>query len=311
MKKTKIYFPLIILIYITFVSFFHMNEIVSLTLQTKDQVVNQLLPALFPFMLIITICQKIGIIQLLAFFIQFISIPIFNISGNCLSIYLFSLLCGYPTNAKMINNAYNLKQINLSEAKLLLKTAHHGSLSFIIFFIGIQLFNNIKIGILLEICHLLPTLIYLIMAKKEKSDYIKWCTSWYIYSSNIYNHQIFNIIKTSLTECLYAFIYIFGFMLVSKVSLISLGHLFNQNSLIYFAGYLEFSSGIIQISQSISNLNIKLLMIISYISFGGLSVFLQIFQLLDYKIISFKNYFIFRIYHALISTIILLIFIIH
>lgn len=311
MKKTKIYFPLIILLYITFLSFFHMNEIMTLTLQTKNQVINQLFPTLFPFMLMITICQKIGIIQLLGYLLQFISVPLFNISGNCLSIYLFSILSGYPTNAKMIYNAFSLNQITKQESDLLVKCAHHSSLSFVFFFIGIQLFNSIKIGILLEICHLLPTFLYLILSKKNKATYQKWCTSWYTYSSNIYNHQLFNIIKTSLKECLIAFTYIFGFMLICKISLISLRHLFNENLLMHLAGYLEFSSGTIQLVQYQPQLMIQLLMILSYISFGGVSVFLQVYQLLDTSAINFKNYLFFRIYHALFSTLLLFIYLIY
>lgn len=301
MKKTKLYLILFIIIYISILSFFHMNDIVMITKEVKDMILNQLFPTLFPFMLIITICQKIGMIQLIGFFIQFISKPLFHLSGNALSIYLFSILSGYPTNAKMIANAYTLKQINLQEVDILSKCAHHGSFSFIVYFIGIGIFNDIKVGILLEIAHILPTLCFLLFTRKNNIKKMTWCEAWYPFSSNIYQKQVFDIVKSSLKECMFAFIYIFGFMLVCKVSLISLSHLFNPLIITFLNGCLEFSSGIILFSNTSFSYSIKLMMIVFYLSFAGMSVFLQIFQLMDETPFHIKNYLIFRCYHALIS----------
>lgn len=279
-----------------------MNEIISSTKEVKDMIFNQLFPTLFPFMLIITICQKVGMIQLFAFILQFISIPIFKLSGQTLSIYLFSILSGYPTNAKMINNAYELKQINDNEANLLIKTAHHGSFSFIVYFIGVQLFHDIKIGLIFELCHILPTFLYLILSKKHTVHQMTWCEAWYPFSSSVYQHQIFNIIKISVKECVLAFIYIFGFMLICNISLITFSHLFSPNILVYLNGLLEFSSGIIAFNNTPYSYTIKVIMIILFLSFGSISVFLQVYQLLDKVPFHFKDYFLFRCFHALASS---------
>ncbi|WP_041139621.1 hypothetical protein [Beduini massiliensis] len=308
MKKTKIYLILSIILYISFLSFFHMSDIVSITKEVKDMIINQLFPTLFPFMLIITICQKVGMIQLIAFFLQFISRPLFRVSGNALSIYCFSILSGYPTNAKMISNAYSLKQIDEREADLLVKVAHHGSFSFIVYFVGMTIFHDIRIGFILELAHILPTLIYFLISSKGKSQKMTWCNAWYPFSSTIYQHKIFDIIKDSLKECMIAFIYIFGFMLVCKVSLISLSHLFNSQIILFLNGALEFSSGIILFNGSAYSYHIKLLMSVFYLSFGGLSVFLQVYQLMDHTPFHFKSYLFFRCFHALASTFLVFIY---
>ncbi len=307
MKKTKIYLILFIIVYISFLSFFHMSDIVNTTSEIKDMILNQLFPTLFPFMLIITICQKIGILQLLAFFLQFISRPLFKISGHILSIYLFSILSGYPTNAKMISNAYHLKQINKEEVSLLLKCAHHGSFSFIVYFIGIGIFNDIKIGFIIELCHILPTFFYLLLSHKPNNKKLSWCEAWYPFSSTVYHHQIYDIVKESLKECIMAFIYIFGFMLVCKISLISFSHLFSLNIIVFLNGLLEFSSGIILFTQSQYAYFIQLLMIVFYLSFGSLSVFLQVIQLIHPIPIRLKSYVLFRFFHACTSCVLMFI----
>ena len=47
------------------------------------------------------------------------------------SIYFISFFCGYPTNVKMIKEAYTLKYINDSELQHLLSIASFASISFI------------------------------------------------------------------------------------------------------------------------------------------------------------------------------------
>lgn len=309
MKTLKNYLFLIIIILFFFFIFTNMKMIMNLTQVTKNQISDQLFISLFPFMLIITICQKLGIISLFAYFLQFVSIPLFKISGHCFSIYLFSLLSGYPTNAKMIQNAYLENHINLNEVNFLIKTAHHSSFSFILLVVC-QSFSNQMI-LVTFVCHIFPTLIYLIVSHKQKPIIISFNQCVQLYTKNVKINNLFIIIQTSIKECILTFIYIFGFVFISKTILAYINTFFNPYISFYLLGYLEISSGVLLISQNSINQILKQCLLVSYISFGSLSVFMQINQILTSIPFSFKSYFTFRCYHSFLSSFMMFIYLIH
>ena len=69
------------------------------------------------------------------------------------SLYFVSFFCGYPTNVKIIKEAYELNYIDLDELQHLLSIASFSSISFI--FVSL----NTPYSLLIFICHLLPSLI--------------------------------------------------------------------------------------------------------------------------------------------------------
>ena len=112
MKKLNYYFTLLLVTFITLFSFFNMFQIVALSNNVIKIVINNLLPSLLPFMILISLCLSLGLLNLFSYFIQFLFKPLFKLSPIMSSIYFISFFCGYPTNVKMIKEAYTLKYIN-------------------------------------------------------------------------------------------------------------------------------------------------------------------------------------------------------
>ena len=137
MKKTNYYFTLILVLFTTIFSFVNMFQIVSLSKNVISIVFNNLLPSLLPFMILISLCLSLGLLNIFNYFIQWIFGPLFHLTPIMSTIYFMSFFCGYPTNAKIIRESYELGYITIDQLQHLLSIASFSSLSFI--FISLRL----------------------------------------------------------------------------------------------------------------------------------------------------------------------------
>ncbi len=293
MKKANYYFTLCLVLFTTIFSFTHMSEIVQITINIIYIVLNNLLPSLLPFMILISLCLSLGILPLLSYFIQFIFSPLFHLSPMMSSIYLISFFCGYPTNAKVIKESYELGYININELQHLLSICSFCSLSFI--FVSLHL--SYRISLMIYISHILPSII---MALCYHKDYQLMNYK----DIHIQSHMSFiEALKKSIKTSLNAFIFIFGYMLIFQCIGYSL-HVIIHHDFVYsiLQGILEFSSGSLELLNFSNSLIYP--MICFFLSFSGLSVLMQVDNILEDIPYSFKSYFISRVFHGIGSLII-------
>lgn len=300
MKKTNYYFTLILVFFTTVFSFFNMFQIVSLSKNIISIVYNNLLPSLLPFMILISLCLYSKIIYLLNYFIQWIFCPLFHLTPIMSSLYFLSFFCGYPTNAKIIKESYDYHYISLNQLQHLLSIASFSSPSFLFISLKLDTYH----AIILYIAHILPSLIkalfyhedYQYQTFHETLSYFKTPQTSFI-----------KAIKQSIISSLYAFIFILGYMLVFQFICYSLSFFIpNSFLLTLIQGFLEFSSGSIQLLQYQHFLVYPCLGF--FLSFSGLSVLMQIDNLLEETPYRFKTLFKDRIIHGICSFFILFFF---
>ncbi len=130
-----------------------MSTIVDVSHDVITIVFKNLLPSLLPFMILVSLCLNLGILDILAYFLQIPFYNLFSLTPMMSSLYFVSFFCGYPTNVKIIKEAYELNYIDLDELQHLLSIASFSSISFI--FVSL----NTPYSLLIFICHLLPSLI--------------------------------------------------------------------------------------------------------------------------------------------------------
>lgn len=298
MKKANYYFTLCLVLFTTLFSFFNMFQIVKVSSQVIQIVLTNLLPSLLPFMILISLCLSLGLFQLISYFIQYIFSPLFHLTPHMSSLYFVSFFCGYPTNAKMLRESYELGYINLSQLQHLLSIASFASLSFI--FVSLKLpFSS---ACIIYISHILPSFIKAIFYHQD--------FQWMSFSQSIQPiiHppiRFVEALKKSITSSLTAFIFILGYMLVFQFIGYSLQALIHDPFLLsIIKGFLEFSSGSIQLLQYQHFLVYPFVSF--YLSFSGLSVLMQVDNILDGIPYSFKKYFFARLFHGLFSFLICL-----
>ena len=259
--------------------------------------ITSLLPALFPFFIVSDILINYDVIKYFPKVIRNSIKYLFNVSDNGLVIILLSMLSGFPSNARNIKNMYLDKKITKEEGEHLLYFTHFSNPMFILGTIPLILNSN-KISKYILISHYLANIILGICLKKYNR----------VNDSNNSNykedkHNFGLVLTTSIRKSLDSVLGILGtltvFLIISTL-LINFFNLDNTSSLLV-KSILELTSGLKELGSY--NLLDKYLLIISscILSFGGLSVHMQVINELVDTDISYKNYFIGRILQVVLS----------
>lgn len=259
--------------------------------------ITSLLPALFPFFIVSDILINYDVIKYFPKVIRNSIKYLFNVSDNGLVIILLSMLSGFPSNARNIKNMYLDKKITKKEGEHLLYFTHFSNPMFILGTIPLILNSN-KISKYILISHYLANIILGICLRKYNK----------VNDSNTSNykedkHNFGLVLTTSIRKSLDSVLGILGtltvFLIISTL-LINFFNLDNTSSLLV-KSILELTSGLKELGSY--NLLDKYLLIISscILSFGGLSVHMQVINELVDTDISYKNYFIGRILQVVLS----------
>lgn len=259
--------------------------------------ITSLLPALFPFFIVSDILINYDVIKYFPKVIRNSIKYLFNVSDNGLVIILLSMLSGFPSNARNIKNMYLDKKITKEEGEHLLYFTHFSNPMFILGTIPLILNSN-KISKYILISHYLANIILGICLRKYNR----------VNDSNTSNykedkHNFGLVLTTSIRKSLDSVLSILGtltvFLIISTL-LINFFNLDNTSSLLV-KSILELTSGLKELGSY--NLLDKYLLIISscILSFGGVSVHMQVINELIDTDISYKNYFIGRILQVVLS----------
>lgn len=259
--------------------------------------ITSLLPALFPFFIVSDILINYDVIKYFPKVIRNSIKYLFNVSDNGLVIILLSMLSGFPSNARNIKNMYLDKKITKEEGEHLLYFTHFSNPMFILCTIPLILNSN-KISKYILISHYLANIILGICLRKYNR----------VNDSNNSNykedkHNFGLVLTTSIRKSLDSVLGILGtltvFLIISTL-LINFFNLDNTSSLL-IKSILELTGGLKELGSY--NLLNKYLLIISscILSFGGLSVHMQVINELVDTDISYKNYFIGRILQVVLS----------
>lgn len=260
---------------------------------------NTMLPSMFPMFILSDILITYNFTNYLPKkLISYLS-KIFNLSNNAIFIFLLSMISGFPLNAIIIKNSFDNKLLTKEECEHLLYFTHFSNPLFILNTVGIFYLNSNIYGIIILISHILSNIIIAILLRNKNYPNIHYislnsnCQSFGTTLSNSINKAISSLLMISGTVTL--------FLILSTL----ITHIFNLNSYLgtLVQGILEMTMGLSSLSKlNISNLY-KVILSIFFLSFGGLSIHLQVYSSID-NCFSYKNYFIGRIYQIVISIII-------
>lgn len=279
--------------------FEHTNVINNIFIDSSKLWFYNLLPTLFPFFIITDLLSNYGFINYLSKLFGNI-MKIFNLNKKSSYGFFMSIISGFPGNGKLIKELLDNKEISEQDATKLLTFTHFSNPLFIIGTIGTMFLHNKKLSILILIIHYLTNIIIGILFRniyilptvnnnekkeKQKQAFIK-------------------VIINSITNSTNTMFTIYGIIIITSliINLITI----NLN-IPLFPKYIL--TGLIEITQGlklITTLNISLInkitIITFFLSFGGISIHMQIMGILqEYKI----NYFIYliaRLLHASISS---------
>ena len=261
--------------------------------------ITSIIPSLFPLFILSDILINYNITNYIPKAIKKIFTKLFNVSDNIITIFFLSILSGFPSSARNIRMMYDKKIITDKEASHALIFTHFSNPLFILGTISVFFLKNNTLGIIILISHYIPNIILGITTRKLNKPI-----------NNIYNIKynnlnfskiMINAIKNSIDTLLTILGTLSCFLVISSI-------IINRINLDpYTGGILK---GILEITMglnSIANLNIpniyKTIITSMLLSFGGLSIHMQVLSFLIDTNISYKKFFIARIYHSILSGI--------
>ena len=307
----KIFTSIIIIIILFLISFSILNDSSSILESVKFSVniwQNNVFPSLFPFFVLSELFINYG-------FIEFISelfkpvMRLFGVKKEASFIFVMSIISGFPSNAKYVKELYNQKLINEKEASKILMFTHFSNPLFILGTISILFLNNKDVGLLILFCHYISNIIIgLIFRKyifyKENSNISIKKSILNMHNKRISNTKSFGeIITNSILNAINTLLLILGVITLFLIITTILNNNLKLNDFYtsILNGFIEMTQGLKYVSMLNISLKFKTIISVMIISFGGLSVHMQIISILSDTKIRYLPFLLSRIIHTILS----------
>lgn len=275
---------------------------------------DNVFPSLFPFFVLSELLINYGFIDLIGEIFKPFMNKIFKTKGVGAFALIMSLISGFPSSAKYIRELYKQELINENEATKLLMFTHFSNPLFILGTISLLFLNNKEVGLLILICHYLGNLIIGIIFrnyfpssdKKQKVSIKKVINK--ISEQRTRNKKSFGeIITNALLNSINTLILILGVVTMFLVITTIIDNNININSFhqSILNGIIEMTQGLKYVSLEPIPLKLKCTISTMIISFGGLSVHMQIISILSDTKIKYFPFLTARILHAVISSLLI------
>lgn len=312
MKKTiTTVLILVILIFVAFEILTESKSILEAVSFSFNIWKDNVFPSLFPFFVLSELLINYGFIELIGEIFRPFMNKIFKTKGVGAFALIMSLISGFPSSAKYIRELYKQKLINENEATKLLMFTHFSNPLFILGTISLLFLNNKEVGLLILVCHYLGNFIIGIIFRnyfpstdeKQKVSIKKVINK--ISEQRIQNKKSFGeIITNALLNSINTLILILGVVTMFLVITTIIDNNININSFhqSVLNGIIEMTQGLKYVSLEPIPLKLKCTISTMIISFGGLSVHMQIISILSDTKIKYFPFLTARILHAVISS---------
>lgn len=317
MSKKIISFTIVFsLILITLLILINSNEVINSVILSIDIWQNNLLPAIFPFFIISELLIQYGFVDFLGELFKGIMGKVFKLKGECAFVLAMSMVSGFPSGAKYTRSLLDQKIINEHEASKLLTFTHFSNPLFIIGTIGSLYLQNKKLSLLILIIHFLTNFIVGFLFRNIDYPNIKYehgsIKKAFIkmHSKRLNSKENFGIVLTNaIYNSFKTLVLMLGIIIFFLIITTLFNSIFNLNpyNRTIISGLLEMTQGVKYTSILNINLITKAMLIIFFISFGGLSVHMQIISIISGTKIKYFPFLIARIIHASLASLFLFI----
>ncbi len=266
---------------------------------------DNIFPSLFPFFIISNILIELHLPEILGVLFENLMYKLFRINGNASFIIFLSILSGFPSSAKYTKELLDKNLINSGEATKILTFTHFSNPLFVLGTLNIFI-NEKSIIIKVLLAHYLGNFIiglifrsYKISKHKKSEINIRDIINYPKYSfGNILSKSISNAISTLLLVLGTVTTFLILTSLIN--SILDIDGIYR----VLINGFFEITQGLKSLESLNMSVYIKALLSTIMLSFGGLSVHMQILTIISATEIKYFPYFISRLLHALISIII-------
>lgn len=262
---------------------------------------TKLFPSIFPFFTLASLLLELGIANKISKKLNYFIEKLFHVSGNSAFIILISIISGFPSGSKYIALSYKNKTIDKKTANYLLSFTHFANPLFILGTCGIIL-NSLSLAYKILFIQIISNIILGIILRPKEIIY-----------SPIDNYQTKSFLEAlikAINEAIKILLFMLGsitfFMFFSKLltSFLSLNNFYNT----IITGILDMTSGISLVSSINTTTYIEGLLVLTFITFGSLSVHIQVINNIKEEDLNYKYFFIGRIIETAIALLLYILF---
>lgn len=294
---------LLTFVLVTFVM--NAKVVISSTIEASNLFINKVFMSIFPFIILsdILIYFKYHVF-LGKIFGRFLG-RVFNISNESASIIILSMLSSHPSNALFIKNSLDNNYIDFYEGERVFNYTFFPSIMFVVGMIGINLFGDIKIGLILLLLNYLCN--FSIGLFLRKNNYVSYHVSYY--DKDDYK-SFFIVLKESILKAINTSFLILGNITIFLIIINIINHYIYMPDIIkgIFSGLFEMTSGIVYISSLDICMNVKLFLVSFLLNFSGLAIFFQGASIISPYKLSYKKILVLKLIFSLICSSVLLFF---
>lgn len=212
-----------------------------------------------------------------------------------------SIISGFPSGAKYIVKDYNNNYITKEEGNQLLLFTHFANPLFVLGTCGILL-NSKRLAYKILICQLLANIILGILVRPKNITITK--KKEVVFSTP----SLISILPDAINEAMEVLIFMLGSITIFQF-FTNCFLLFTNESVLFktiFTGIMDLTSGINLVPTLSISIELKALLMLIFITFGSLSVHLQVINAIKNTNLSYTNFFIGRILESIIAIILFL-----
>lgn len=288
---------------------------------------NSVVPSLFPFFVATELLMNTNFVNILGRFLNKIMKPLFNIRGEGSFGFIMGLISGYPVGAKIACDFRENNICSKEECERLLSFTNNSGPLFIVGTVGISMFGNSTIGLLLLITHILACITVGIIFRfwkfnSSSLDYIGNKNSNYKKYKNVTFSNLGEVLGKSITTSISTILMIGGFVVIfsSIISILKASGILSSLVLMLtpifdflnidssfisgiLTGLLEITNGISSISSiNIKAISVNIIITAFLLGFGGLSVLLQVLSITSKTDLSIKPYIYGKLLHGVLAA---------
>lgn len=284
-KKYQRVFIIIFLFTILIFYLMNSNLVIKSVLEYTELFITKLFPVSFVFFIFSYLFIDYGVVELLSY--------LFHINGSKFYIIFMSLISGFPSGAKYIKDLLEKGFISDKEANYLIKFTHFPNPLFVLG--SVLSILNVKMdGILILISLVLSNFLISFIFKVNEDH------------SVIFNEKKEVDFSTSLSKGIVSvtkvLINIYGISLFFYLIAVIIFSLFNFSVFQYVLvnGFFDLTKGVFS-TALITNYNLRVFLILFFISFGSISIHMQVKSIISDSKVKYSNFLLGRVLQAIIA----------
>lgn len=301
----------------------HPTESVAAARSGVELSMNVILPSLFPFFVLSTLCIRLNLLSSLNHLLGKLMQPLFHLSGCCSGAYLLGIVGGYPVGARTAIGLYESGQCSKEEAERMLSFCNNSGPAFILGVVGAGVFSSSKVGLWLYGAHVAASILVGILFRNHGYHGVALRSAVQTHSKPVSFYEAFpEAVKSAFSATLNICAFVIFFTVVIRLLFLSgilkalagsLAFLLRDHGVstelieALLSGIIEMTSGVWSLRDAASNLGSRMCMAAFILGWAGLSVHCQVLSFIGSSGLSTKTYFFGKLLHGILSGGIILI----